>query len=341
MMMDTQFGSMARLRSFQRHGSALKQTISTLGNELTTGAVSDKTRHLQGDMSLLASINRSLDLSATHQRIATETQLLLEVQQTTINDIQARTEDSFAELLRLGPFKDSKSLRIAAKQMQTGLEHVVGRLNTTLAGRFVMSGMAGDSATLPSADALLDAIEAGPPPLPPDPTVAQLQEHVSQWFATGGGFDDAALGYGGASPRPEPVKLGDGYDVTLDVTAQDPAFRKTLAAFATGALVSRGYFADDPSAQRALFGDVAMDLAAANQQVIGLAARTGIQEQLAAQAKTRASAEEAAMKIAQAELLESDPYETATQLEQAMSQLDMIYNLTARLSRLSLADYLR
>ncbi|MCC5868023.1 MAG: hypothetical protein JJU27_05885 [Gammaproteobacteria bacterium] len=338
MMIDTQFGSMARLRSFQRHGSALKQTISTLGNELTTGAMSDKTRHLKGDVSLLASINRSLDLSATHQRIATETLLLLEVQQSTINDIQIRTEDSFAELLGLGSFEDSKSLRVAAKLMQTGLEHVTGRLNTTLAGQFLMAGMEGDSAALPSADALLDAIEAG---LPADPTVAELQDHVSQWFAPGGGFDDAAQGYGGAPPRPEPVKLGDGYDVTLDITAEDAAFRETLAAFATGALVSRGYFTDDPGAQRALFGDVTMALAAANQQIIGLSARTGIQEELAAQAKTRASAEESAMKIAQAELLGSDPYATATQLEQSMSQLDMIYNLTARLSRLSLADYLR
>jgi flagellar hook-associated protein 3 FlgL len=36
-----------------------------------------------------------------------------------------------------------------------------------------------------------------------------------------------------------------------------------------------------------------------------------------------------------------DPYEAATKLEAAQSQLEALYTVTARLSRLNLVDFLR
>jgi len=82
-------------------------------------------------------------------------------------------------------------------------------------------------------------------------------------------------------------------------------------------------------------------LASSHSGLIALSARIGMQEERAFLGQSRAEAENTAMSIARAKLLDADPYQTAVKLEQAMTQLDMIYNLTARLSRLSLATYLR
>jgi flagellar hook-associated protein 3 FlgL len=40
-------------------------------------------------------------------------------------------------------------------------------------------------------------------------------------------------------------------------------------------------------------------------------------------------------------MYQADPYQAATELELAQTQLEAVYTLTARLSRLSLSDYLK
>ncbi len=46
------------------------------------------------------------------------------------------------------------------------------------------------------------------------------------------------------------------------------------------------------------------------------------------------------MEIARTELIGADPYDTATEMEAVQGQLETLYTVTARLSRLSLADFL-
>jgi flagellar hook-associated protein 3 FlgL len=59
------------------------------------------------------------------------------------------------------------------------------------------------------------------------------------------------------------------------------------------------------------------------------------------QAQTRNESEIAALEIARSDLLSIDPYEAATRLEAAQTQLETLYSVTARLSRLRLVDFLR
>ena len=57
-------------------------------------------------------------------------------------------------------------------------------------------------------------------------------------------------------------------------------------------------------------------------------------------AETRNSSEESALQIARNDLTSVDPYSTATKLQETQTQLETIYALTARMSHLSLLDYL-
>lgn len=335
-MIDTHFGDMARHRALQRQASGLKQKITSHSTALTTGIVSDKTRHLGGNFTLLAGVTKSLDLAAARQRIARDVQLFLEVQQLAVDDILTRVQHGFHTLKTLDHNDYATSLTLAANTMMAGLDQVVGRLNTSFAGRSVMAGIASDAAAVAPTDVLLDTLVAS---LPASTSAQAIHAHVAQWFAPGGGFD--STGYTGGPAPTARLDLGAGQSISVEVTAQDPALRSTLAAFATGALVSRGVFEHDPVAQRALLALAADDLARSDTELISLAARIGAQEEQVAEAGSRAAAEHAAMRIARNELIEADPYESATLLEHAMSQLDMIYNLTARLSRLSLSEYLR
>ena len=58
-------------------------------------------------------------------------------------------------------------------------------------------------------------------------------------------------------------------------------------------------------------------------------------------ASARNAAEKTALEISRNELVAVDPYETATRLEAVRNQLDTLYALTVRMSRLSLAEYMK
>ncbi|OZA12697.1 MAG: flagellar biosynthesis protein FlgL, partial [Rhodobacterales bacterium 17-64-5] len=74
---------------------------------------------------------------------------------------------------------------------------------------------------------------------------------------------------------------------------------------------------------------------------IALAARIGTAEAKVEAARTRNAAEETALGILRSDLGSVDPYEAATRLEAARNQLESLYLVTARVSRLSLTEFLR
>ncbi len=81
-----------------------------------------------------------------------------------------------------------------------------------------------------------------------------------------------------------------------------------------------------------------METATARSDV---AARIGSAEQKIAEATSRNSAEQLALKIARSDILGVDPFEATSALTDAQNKLEALYSVTARLSRLSLVDFLR
>ena len=82
-------------------------------------------------------------------------------------------------------------------------------------------------------------------------------------------------------------------------------------------------------------------MSGASNAVTGVQAKVGMSQQIVENAVARNSAERTALSIARGEILAADPYETASALTQTETSLQNLYALTARLSRLSLADYIR
>jgi flagellar hook-associated protein 3 FlgL len=116
--------------------------------------------------------------------------------------------------------------------------------------------------------------------------------------------------------------------------------RDTLKGLALAAMLDRGTLGGN-AAQRAELaktaGAVLLEAADARG---ALAARIGTAQERTANAATRNMAEATALQIARIGMVSADPYEAATALTEAESQLDTLYAVTARLSRLSLANYL-
>ena len=69
-------------------------------------------------------------------------------------------------------------------------------------------------------------------------------------------------------------------------------------------------------------------------------ARIGLNQQLVERAQSETSAVEATLTSARNQIRQADPYQTAAAITEAQSQLQTLYAVTARLSKLRLVDFL-
>jgi len=187
---------------------------------------------------------------------------------------------------------------------------------------------------LGSADDLLAALETAAIGATTAGTVAAA---VVNWFADSLGY--GAFYQGGTPLSPAPIAPGE--TAELSVTAMDPAIRDTLAAFAMAALLDRGLLAGNAEERARLAQRAGQELLTTEDARITLAARVGSVEAQIEAARTRNSAEGTALGILRSDIGSVDPFEAATRLENARSQLESLYLVTARVSRLSLVEFLR
>ncbi|MBP9184178.1 MAG: flagellar biosynthesis protein FlgL, partial [Fuscovulum sp.] len=211
----------------------------------------------------------------------------------------------------------------------------IAALNTRFSERALFSGVSAETQPLPDPGTILSAIEAAITSAGAS-TVGDVQSAIADWFDDPLGYQ--AL-YAGGGPRADvPVAAGETAD--LSVTALDPAIKDTLRGLATMALLGRGLMAGQVEARSDMAKAAGEDLLTGSESRSHLMARVGtVQAQIAA-AQTRNTAEESALSITRAGIISADPYDAATRLEDLQTRIEALYLVTARVSRLSLADYL-
>ncbi len=160
---------------------------------------------------------------------------------------------------------------------------------------------------------------------------------MDAWFADAGGF--AATVYQGGDPL-APVPIGRDQSARIDVTALDPAIVGTIKSLAMASLLARGVLAGSDVARSDLAKRAGEDLAGNQSTMAELEARLGTTEANILAASVQNDAEKSALETARLGLLSVDPYETAAKLQEAQTQLETLFALTARMSRLSLVNYL-
>jgi flagellar hook-associated protein 3 FlgL len=121
----------------------------------------------------------------------------------------------------------------------------------------------------------------------------------------------------------------------------DPTIRDTLKSLALVAIVDRGNVVPNAETGTDLlqFAGTALLQNQANRAY--LAGKLGQTQARIEQAQTRNEAEGTTLQLARSDLLAVDPYEAATRMQAAQTQLELLYSVTARLSQLNLVDFLR
>ena len=317
-----------------RQGADLRGQVQRASQEVATGKHADLGQALRGDFSPLLAIDASLSRLAAFRATATDAAFHAAAQQSAITGLSQLASGISTQLLGARDVSTPAQISTLASDARGRLGSAIGLLNTQASGRAVFAGQATDTVPLGTADDMLAALEIAAAGAT---TAGQVATAVATWF-------DDPLGYGafypgGVALTGAPVAPGERAD--LSTTAMDPAIRDTLAGLASAALLVRGILAGNTEERARLAATAGQSLTSSEEDRITLSARIGTVEAQIEAARTRNSAEETALGIVRSEIGSVDPYEAATRLENVRAQLESLYLVTARVSRLSLTEYIR
>lgn len=329
----TSIGDLAAGFALRRQMAAAKSDLASLTQTMTTGQTADIGRRLGGNLAQLAAIDATLSRLDGYAQVTDRAGQMASARQAVLEQVSDTAADLSPTLLRAGSVQGTGQTDTAARAAEQALGLAVSALNTRLGDQTVMAGFTPDQPALISADDLLTAAAAAVA----GATGAQgVETALANWFDAPAGFQAVAY-RGGVADAPVPV--ADGRHIDSAATAADPAVKGSLRAMVMAALATRGVPADAAEqtqlVQRA--GEVLAETATARTD---LAAKLGAAAAEIDDAATRNAAQASALSQARNDLTVADPYETATRLTDTQSRLELIYALTARLGKLSLAEYL-
>lgn len=316
-----------------RQGADLRGQVSRAAQEVASGKHADIGEALRGDFSPLLAIDASLSRLAAFGATAADAAFQTAAQQSALAGLSQLAGGISTSLLGSHDTSTPAQIATLAADARGRLASAIGLLNTQTSGRAVFSGVATDTLPLRSADDMLAALQTAAAGAT---TAGQVAAAVTTWFADPLGF--GSFYQGGGALAPAPIAQGEAAD--LSTTATDPTIRDTLVGFALAALLDRGVLAADPAERARLAVRAGQELTRTEEARITLSARIGTVEARIENARSRNSAEETALGILRSEIGSVDPHEAATRLETVRTQLESLYLVTARVSRLSLAEYL-
>lgn len=301
-----------------------------------TGRFADVTAERRGRVDELMQLEKSLQDFSTYSEIISLTELRATTIQSSLERVGAAAQSlaDTTDLLRTNG--TDENFEVVSADARGELDTVLAALNVSVAGRALFAGddstgaALTDSATITAAS--VPILEAG---TGAGVAYANLQ---TEFFGTGGLFDTTFY-VGGAGDAPV-TEVAPGERVDYGVKADETPVRTVLFN-----LVVLGAAHDPsnaiPNSERRALAELASDgLRAGISDLINVQSRLGTAEARIATAKARNIASEASLTISFNELAGADTFEAALTLTELDSQLETAFLTTARLSNLSLANFI-
>lgn len=332
--------------------------IADLQREMSTGKKADISADLGSRGAVLIGLRN--DFAATQEYIQGNGVIAgrMEVMQTALGTVGEAASGVRDTVLAIGENADGAVIDRAARD---AIEQVTMALNSNFSGRFLFSGTAvdtrpamGPDERITAADptplelmdqaaadyfgvplANLDAALAGATEADIDGLVAEFDQIFAGTHAT---YDFGAAFYAGNDER---VSGQIGGEVATDygINADDPALREVLK----GLYLMHAFPEDrlNADASKHLNQLATSRLGGGTDALTQDRARLGLQQETVERVTERHEVEAGVMNTQIVEMEQADQFETAARLNSLTSQLDATFAVTARLSDLSLLNFLR
>lgn len=335
-MSKTSLGDMSQYFQNLRQTNVTKTRMNELAAALSSGQVKDLTAHFGGDTSRLASIDRELAVLNGFESSNNTLMRTLSRMQSVLgaaNDI--RSELAKANIV-ITPDSSEMELRDASARARADLTSLVGLFNARDGERSLFAGNATDSDAIVSAETLMNSVLGR---IGPVTNTNDIMTAVDDWFSDPvGGYE--AVGYVGDKGTFASRRASMSDTVTLDGRADDPGIRDILRGTIIAAIAGDGTLALDHKTKGELLRESGDALFSATSTISRLQARIGEVEERITLIQVSQSAQKTTFASARNDMVRADPFETATLLQETQRQLELQFTTTARMSQLSLVNYL-
>ncbi|WP_136443326.1 flagellin [Pacificoceanicola onchidii] len=328
-------GNLARSLVLRTNQVRLREEMDKLAVEVSTGLVKDAGKYLNGDLSNLLSIDRTLSKLDAFAVNVTEATYITSTIQTTLGEMQSRTQTLSQTLIAAELTPSGELLATMSDDGMSAMGQMLSALNRSVAGRSLFAGTATDRAAVATVEDMMSELSTA---LVGQTDFAGIEAELDAFFDTGGAYETTI--YQGSDTGLSPIRLSENETASVDIRATDATFRELLKPLAMAAVASNASLTLDDNVKVELLTQAGRDLLAAQSPIVELRAGLGALEARIEETKTRNSAERTAASSAKLELIGAEPYETASRYEVIRGQLESLYAITARSQRLSLAEFL-
>lgn len=333
-------GDQARSFVTKLASSRLKANLDVLAQEMASGQVADLTSRLKGNTRLLANIEGRISLVTQYHENTKELELFANAQQVLLEGIR---EDSIGLGIALisDPF-GQKNIEVGTRsvEIEAAFESVIQKLNSSVGSRYLMGGTITDRPPVADPSVIMGHLEQVVQGLS---TAGDVVGAISAWFDApqgGGGYRD--LAYQGGAESTTKVVIAENLSApSSSLSAASPELVELLKGIAIAAIANRGVLTADPLEQANLRSDAGRIIVGAEESLIGKVGKIGVARQIIEQANLANEKLRASLSLARNEMRSVDLFETGSALLEVEKQLESLYAMTARMSRLKLADFLK
>lgn len=326
----------SRNAPLQQSISGLKKKVIRLSSDLSSGKFSNLNAATRGDYTRLAAINHQRQMNEIYLSNSKKISQDLNHLQSALQKITEPAKSLSLKFINIHNTPGDYILNRAVSEGKALLDGTINDLNSSIAGRSLLSGSATDRAAISGSDEILAALTLHVSGLT---TGEEISSAIDDWFMTpGAGFEQ--LAYLGEIAETTSLPINTLAIMNApNISALNPEIRTFLAQLSKSAMVQSvniGNFEKNEMIRNAGYG-----LLNAESGMLRLSESLGIIEERVDQNRVQLGFEIMATESAHLELIEIDQFKTATELQSILAQIEAVYTLTARSANLSLVGYLR
>ena len=309
-----------------------------VSEELTSGRQADVVKASGGDPIRLYAVERDLALVRGQENSISTAIGRAGLMQTALERIQNTTSQIGVSLAAAVEIRDIRASELKAQDARGGFADVVTTLNVRFGDRSLFAGAAVDGSALAPADDILAEIAAR---VAGAADAAAAIAAVDDYFYTDpAGF--AATGYVGSTVDVASTELEPGLRLDFALRADDRTVVDSLRTLALAVVGYDGAFAGATQGERlAVLGEASRSGLNAVEGVVLARGVLGGAEARLEETQTRLASEVVFLERAKNAIIARDQFEAATEFNALETQISLIFEMTARMSGLTLANFLR
>lgn len=335
-MTTTPIGDLAQFRATRSRIAQAQRDLSRSSGEVSTGLRNDIGKHLKGDFARLTSVERTLRLTETYLNGTALAKSYFSGMQSALARAQDEVEELGPRMLAASGTGQTARLLTTAVGAEEGFGSVVQGINTQNGGRSPFAGTATNGLALLPAGDILNDLETLVAAAPDAATMISLVDNY--FMDPAGGYETIA--YLGDTTAQTGFTIDEGEIASSDLTALDVGLRRTLAGLAMASMIGRGVGPADAAALTDMADASGEWMREGYYETTQRRAELGVTEARIDNASTRHITTRTILAEEQADMVSADPFEAAVELQSVETRLETLYLMTARLQRLTLAEYL-